>query len=930
MKKPILLSLLILAACGQKTTSQKIRSTQLTQKGQVSVLMTGVEDHQALKEAAAINGIKIEGDGILILSGDAEAINQLQIASNENFAYQLDEKMDLTIPASFSPESDALYLAKKDFGLLEFWKTHPMADGRGVTVGVLDDGISPNQHGFITTTTGERKFLAKGSQSSFTTFDLKDTEEGYVALVDEARPVFEMAVDLDGDNSYTSVFKVRVNKEFTQACMLEQCKGSFSKTGDYFVTKNPLLTVLVEMDAENKKIKILQPEQGDDSHGEGVASVLAGYRIGNREGFNGVAPGAKIVDYDLSEVTDKVEEKEYTIATFLKGLDWLGTNGAEVANISYSLGFTSTETQTFMRKALDEIIKKHNMVISFSAGNNGPGLGSLNRRSIYPENALVAGAFVSKELDEKVHGVTGIPDEGRVIYYSSRGPGQGAGPTLISPLSSLTNSSADSGHMAFNGTSSAAPALAGAAAVLISAIKQEGLKVDAPTVVHALRLSGKRLEAEPFVFQGNGLPQVATALKIYKTLVNGEVFQNVRVSVPKETLDGVTSKGITLRASSARVVESYRINLKGVLSELAPIEKKLNLLIPVRLEYTQGLSGPKEFWVSSGENAFYLDVRVQDMLRPESSESFGEIKIISQIDGSIMASIPITAINDVNILSRPRTSIRVGAQEGKRFHLNIPEGVKAFRVKAQVTEGDENRAVISVFDTNQIRMEQARAGADLWVPVGRAGHYQIGVSMDRGTAVGVKVDLEMEVIDLKLKTRISSVAGTTLSLSNNSRSALHGVLKLRKVDEVIKSEILDSYFLKKDMVQFLPKGEYKIQFKTTQDHDLSYMFGNCGYLIYEKDEVKSLSMSETFELTEEARVSIRCTPFDYGMLAETNYQWLMQLARVSKAIDKRLDIVAGGKKEIGFENLTPGRYIVEVQNVLDREVSLELGEIEIY
>ena len=50
----------------------------------------------------------------------------------------------------------------------------------------------------------------------------------------------------------------------------------------------------------------------------------------------------------------------------------------------------------------------------FSAGN-GPGLGSLNRSGIYPDVSMRVGAFVGKELDEYVHGVTGLPEDGRVI-----------------------------------------------------------------------------------------------------------------------------------------------------------------------------------------------------------------------------------------------------------------------------------------------------------------------------------------------------------------------------------------------------------------------------------------------------------------------------------------------------------------------------------
>ena len=132
--------------------------------------------------------------------------------------------------------------------------------------------------------------------------------------------------------------------------------------------------------------------------------------------FDGIAPGAQIIDYDLSETSQLPSESIYTIGKFLKAVDTLASNGAEVINISYSLYFSSHKSQKVMAQAIQELVKIHNCVIVFSAGNNGPGLGSLNRTSIYPSSVLRVGAYASKELDQLVHGVSGLPEEGRVIY----------------------------------------------------------------------------------------------------------------------------------------------------------------------------------------------------------------------------------------------------------------------------------------------------------------------------------------------------------------------------------------------------------------------------------------------------------------------------------------------------------------------------------
>ena len=77
----------------------------------------------------------------------------------------------------------------------------------------------------------------------------------------------------------------------------------------------------------------------------------------------------------------------------------------------------------------------------------------------------------------------------------------GPEPTLISPLAALTHSAPEVGYMAFNRTSSATPAIAGLAAILISAIKQEGLPLYAHLVVNALRLSSQEIPNAAFIEQ---------------------------------------------------------------------------------------------------------------------------------------------------------------------------------------------------------------------------------------------------------------------------------------------------------------------------------------------------------------------------------------------------------------------------------------------
>ncbi len=929
----ILISL-SLFSCGQGPQNRKI---VLNQTGKVSLVLMGIENQQEIKIKSQELNLEVSGDEILVIKGEAQKIEELNFVANNDFEYIHDQTIGIEKPQGFTPDQYALYQAKKDFGITDFWKKYPEADGRGVKVGIIDDGISPHQHGFITTSTGERKFLRKGSQSTFTTFDLIDVENGLEAVVDENRESYEGSLDLnaDGVKNTWKIFipggteKICIDLDNNQKYEESECKGSFSITGEFFNAKDSRLVLMGELNLKEKKIQILQPERGGDSHGEGVASVLAGYRIGNIAGFDGVAPGAQILDYDLSEFTDKASEKDYTLSTFLKSIDWVGSQGAEVANISYSLFFTSTKTQIFMSKAIDKIVKKYNMVISFSAGNNGPGLGSLNRLGIYPSSTLVAGAYISKELDERVHGNTGVPEEGRVVYYSSRGPGLGVGPLLIAPLSSLVNSSPDGGHRAFSGTSSASPALAGAATVLVSAIKQLNLRFDASTVVHALRLSGRRLKYEPFIFQGYGLPQLEEALSIYQEMIKGEKLTDVKIAVDRDGIDGVAQRGIFIQTSKVQGITTRKISLTGILSEISPADKKVNTLTPVKVTYTKGIIGPRELWISSSASNLSVDINPEELIE-NNVEGFGEIRLISLNDNKLVTVIPVTVVKDENVLENPSMVFTLTTHEGLRFPLQIPDGVKGFKVSAKVLEGDEKGAMLSIFDPNSIRTIQQRISSDVWVSTPSPGMYQVGLSMTGGTERVLKVKIAVEAFKFNLKTKSAKGQNANIVITNFN-FATSAILSLVPMQSLIASELINSKDLNAptEISKELTEGSYSVELRSTLNADFSYLYGTCN--IKEEYPDGKIKLNSSFSINAPAsglKATIRCMPFDLGAEFEETQEWEMRLFKLGQPQNQRIDILKDQTKGTLFKNLNPGPHEVRMTDPFSTN-SILIGTVDI-
>ncbi len=924
---------LILAACGDAVPTKKL---SLQGPGSRTVVLSGVSDSAALKEAAKELGIEAVGESIVLLRGEVAALNQLrleaQVEALEDEAIAQREKQGHVVEESH-------YLAKKDFGILELWKTNPRADGRGVTVGVFDDGISPHQPGLQVTTTGARKVLRLGSTSSFGVVELTESADDLVGTLDETREAFGGRVDFNADGKFTKL-AVRVRGE--RVCLdldgddsfaTHECRGSFSQTGEFFGLEKTNRVIVAELDREKKTVSFSQPESSGDSHGEGVAGAMAQHFPGQPR-FDGVAPGAQIVDIDISERTDKAEEAYYTIGKVLVALEWLAKNGAEVANVSYSFFFTSVKAQDFMAKAIDALVKKYNIVLSFSAGNNGPALGSLNRRAMYPDSVLVAGAFVSRDLDERVWGVTGLPEEGRVVYYSSLGPGPlgEAGPLLISPLSSLTVGDPDSGARAFSGTSSASPALAGAAAVLISALKLEGLKIDAATVVHALRLSGQRLAGEPFVAQGYGLPQIPAAIEWYKRLSSGESFLHLNIRTNKNAQDGITGKGLVLRTSTHAAVESARLEFNGVLSELAPQSARMGAPKALRLSYSRGVKGPRELWASVASARAHLEVDLREVLQGDR-EGFATVTLSDAETQEVLGIFPITVIDEVSLKSRSRHVLRVSSQGSARLHLMADAATKLFRVRQRVLEGETVGVNLLTFNSDGIRTQQVALGDDLWVAVEKAGPQQVALIMAGGTGRETAVEIDVEPVTLDIRNHVLRASKPILQVRHDGASALYGKFELRPVGQTLAraiSEPSGEVAVLEVKSEISQKGSYQAVHRASDRADVQYFYSNCVTRIEEEGRTRyQASSSYTAPDDKPRTLSFLCTPFDRGISGAHGVSHELSLVRsLGAATSKEIAFPPRASRDVEFKALAPGRYELVLSPAVAGQ-AVNLGVIEL-
>ena len=447
-----------------------------------------------------------------------------------------------------------------------FLRKHPEWDGRGIVVAVLDTGVDMGIPGLLTTSTGETKVIVArdfSGQGEVTLEDaeVKETPEGSVLrsgfnwvtgfealLPGEEEPVWKLGAlqesslkngavrDLNNNGSTADVFSILAHPgENGQWVALVDTDGdhdvsdekpihSYALHQESFVLRGgdptqvtPQLHMALHIDDDGERAEI---HFDDGGHGTHVAGIATGHRLQNKDGFHGIAPGAKVMSLKIGN--NALAGGATTTASKKKALrfaaDWARDNDRIVVmNMSYGIG-SEIEGDSDIDRLLTEVLAEvpWRLSMSTSAGNAGPGLSTVGQ----PAASVLAFTAAAALTRQNAIGLFGS-DIGtdRLFAFSSRG-GEVAKPTATLPgvAASAVPPFMDGDIMA--GTSMAAPQGAGAHALLLSAAQSVGIEVHNGMLRRALRQSARPLKGYTPLDQGGGMVHVPKAWKLLRDLAS--------------------------------------------------------------------------------------------------------------------------------------------------------------------------------------------------------------------------------------------------------------------------------------------------------------------------------------------------------------------------------------------------------------------------
>ncbi|MFJ5843712.1 S8 family serine peptidase [Streptomyces sp. NPDC092903] len=639
-------------------------------------------------------------------------------------------------------------------GAVDFVKQNPKADGRGITIGVLDAGVDLGHPALQKTSTGERKitdwvtatdpvsdgdgtWLRMTDAVSGPTFTYKgrtySAPKGTYRIslfAEAATKGGDMAGDLNRDGDTTDVWAVlydpvtgttRVdlnnNADFRDDTVMKPYKEKHQVS--YFGKDNPRTDVVerIPFVVENRK-GVVYNAAGDTSdyvsigvieseHGTHVAGITAANGLFGGK-MNGAAPGAKIV----SSRACTWDGGCTNIALTEGMIDLVVNRGVDVVNMSIG-GLPPLNDGNNARSELyKRLVDIYGVQLVISAGNDGPGVNTIGDPGL-ADHVISVGASISKETWAANYG-SAVTKKYDMLPFSSRGPREDGGftPTLTAPGASINSTqtwlpgspvaeagySLPAGYSMLQGTSMASPQAAGATALLLSAAKQKHIELPPADLRTALTSTATQIKGVPAHAQGAGLIDIIAAWKQIKK--QGAPAHEYTVKAPVDTAIDFALKtpgfgtGLYDREGGLKAGQkkSYDVTVTRTTGPDKKVEHKLSW------KYNDGtfkLTGPKTVSLPLGK-----PVTVKVQAEPGSAGVHSAILQVddaktSGIDQQILATVVVS-----KKLTKPGYAYKASGSVQRNgttsYFVTVPEGAKTLEVAMSALRSGSQTRFISI------------------------------------------------------------------------------------------------------------------------------------------------------------------------------------------------------------------------------------------
>jgi hypothetical protein len=474
------------------------------------------------------------------------------------------------------------YLPTGETGAAQFVQANPTWDGRGVTIGVVDLGITLDHPSLLVTSTGERKIVdwvtgtdpftdndptwlnmsaqVSGAQFAFNgvTYTAPAAGTYRIAVFNERDPRLggEVGTDVNRDgnpagssglfavlwNTNTNLIWVDTNQNNSFADQVGMTDYKVRFDVGYFGVDNPATAIaermpfVVQTDGKNKVVNI---GIVSGAHGSHVAGIASGHSLFGGQ-MSGAAPGAKLIS-----VRACLFVAGCTSHALIEGMIYaVKTARADVINMSIGGLPALNDGNNARAEIYNRLIEQYKVQLFFSAGNSGPGMNTVGDPSV-ATSVVSTGSYLSRATMQFGYGAD-TPFDDNLHAFTSNGPREDGGfkPQIVAPGAAISTTpvwqpgiglpyALPPGYQLMNGTSMAAPQATGAAALLISAAKQTGAQYKPAQLRQAMLSSTRLLDPSRLGIyrQGNGLVQTGAAWNLLATNIStDEIVARVPVN----------------------------------------------------------------------------------------------------------------------------------------------------------------------------------------------------------------------------------------------------------------------------------------------------------------------------------------------------------------------------------------------------------------